>query len=204
MKVIYISDNPNHPGQQKLVESLNRHGWEHHHIHSAFRGLGFKITELANYLRRSGDEEFIMMDAFDTYCVAPPSEWEMHTERLVVSGEKQCYPHPWKSNYFIHASPWRYVNSGQIYGNSKYFLDLAQRFPFPEAENDQEWYTDMAIKGAIDIDYKCVVFQSIAFEEPGQLTFSPGERRVINEVYQTRPIFIHGNGKTDMTKVYQL
>lgn len=204
MRVLYISDNPNHPGQLKLVESLNRHGWDHHYIYSAFRGLGFKITELANYLRRSGDEEFIMMDAFDTYCVAPPSEWEMHTDKVITSGEKQCWPNADLSKYFIHASPWRYVNSGQVYGNTKYFLDLFDNNPCADEYDDQLWYTEWAMKGAIDIDYKCKAFQSIAFEEPGQLTYSPGERRVINEVYMTRPIFIHGNGKTDMSKVYIL
>lgn len=204
MKVLYISDNPNHPGQLKLVESLNRHGWEHHYIYSAFRGLGFKITELANYLRRSGDEEFIMMDAFDTYCVAPPSEWEMHTGKVITSGEKQCWPNADLSKYFIHSSPWRYVNSGQVYGNTKYFLELFDHNPCSDEYDDQLWYTEWAMNGAIDIDYKCKVFQSIAFEEQGQLTYSPGERRIINEVYMTRPIFIHGNGKTDMTKVYQL
>jgi hypothetical protein len=204
MKVIYISDNPDHHGQRKLVESLERHGWEHHYIYSAFRGLGFKITELAQYLRRSGDEEFIMMDAYDTYAVADPTEFILVTDRLIVSGEKQCYPDPNKSHYFIHASPWRYVNSGQIYGNSKYFLDLVERFPFPEEDNDQTWYTDLAIKGLIDIDYKCRAFQSIAFEEPRELTFSPGERRIINNVYMSYPVFIHGNGKTPMDKVYNL
>jgi hypothetical protein len=101
MKVIIISNNRIHPGQLKLTESLRRHGWEYVEILEPFRGLGYKISELAKYLRQSGDEEFIMMDAFDTYCIAPPSEWVPFSADVVISGEKQCFPHPEKAEFFL-------------------------------------------------------------------------------------------------------
>jgi len=204
MKVIYISDSFDHPGQKKLVESLNKYGWQHHHIYAPFRGLGYKITELYNYLKTSGDEEFIMMDAFDTYCIDYPDQFSKlgFTHRLMVSGEKHCYPDPTKAHHFNHPSPWRYVNSGQIWGETDFFLRLVEQFPFPETENDQEWYTDMAIQDRIGIDYNCVNFQSVAFEAKGD--FRIEWPMFWNDVTGTLPIFLHGNGKTAMDKFYEL
>ena len=144
MKVIIISDNPNHPGQHKLVESLRRHGWDYVEIVEPFRGLGYKISELAKYLRKSGDKEFILMDAFDTYCIAPPSEWERYvypfSADIVISGEKQCFPHPEKAEFFLGRSPWKFPNSGQRWGRSQPFLDLVDVFEWNDADNDQIWY----------------------------------------------------------------
>lgn len=202
MKVVIISDNPKHPGQLKLVESLNRHGWDYVEIVEPFRGLGYKISELAKYLRASGDEEFILMDAFDTYCIAPPRDFVRLTDfRIVVSGEKQCFPHPEKAHYFEYGTPWKYPNSGQIYGNSKTFLDLVNLFPWNDAENDQIWYTDRACGQGVAVDSNCVNFQSIAFELPGDFSFIYDRLR--NNVTQAFPLFIHGNGRTDMTKFYE-
>jgi hypothetical protein len=202
MKVIIISDNPNHPGQLKLVESLRRHGWEYVEIVEPFRGLGYKISELAKYLRQSGDDEFILMDAFDTYCIAPPSDWKHFADHVVVSGEKQCFPHPEKSDFFWPGrSPWKYPNSGQIWGRSQELIDLVETFPWNDADNDQIWYTDRAAGRSVSIDVQCVNFQSIAFEEPGDFSFVYD--RLQNNVTGTMPLFIHGNGRTDMTKFYE-
>jgi hypothetical protein len=202
MKVIIISDNPNHPGQHKLVESLRRHGWDYVEIVEPFRGLGYKISELAKYLRQSGDKEFILMDAFDTYCIAPPSEWKHFADHVVVSGEKQCFPHPEKADFFWPGrSPWKFPNSGQIWGRSQELIDLVETFPWNDADNDQIWYTDRAAGKSVSIDDKCMNFQSIAFEEEGDFSFVYD--RLQNNVTGTMPLFIHGNGRTDMTKFYE-
>jgi hypothetical protein len=204
-KVILISDDPFHPGQLKMVDSLQRHGWPFHVISAPFRGLGYKITELAKYLKTTDDEFFIMQDAFDTYCVRDAKAWWMpwywyHDTPLVISGEKHCYPHPDKAVYFGRYSEWRYPNSGQIYGRPDYFLKLVADNPFPEADNDQVWYTDMAIAGKVVIDTNCDMFQSIAFEVDGDFDMSDGSFQ--NCHTGSRPFFIHGNGRTPLDKFY--
>lgn len=202
MKIIIISDNPNHPGQLTLTDSLRRHGWEYVEIKEPFRGLGYKITELYKYLKQSNLEEFIMLDAFDVYCVAGPEEFKLQTDKVIISAEKQCYPDPNKSIHFKSSSRWKYPNSGQIYGKSKHLIELVERYPFPEAENDQSWYTDQCAMDNIELDTECIAFQSIAFEQEDDFTLH--NNRLTNNITGTTPIFLHGNGKTDMTKFYQL
>lgn len=207
MKVIYISDIPNHPAQLKLAESLDRHGWQHVYIQCQYRGFGTKINELAAYLRGSDDEHFIMLDAFDNYCIGTPFDWDYRvpkTDRVVVSAEKQCYPEVHKAHHFTNPSPWRYVNSGQIYGHRDYFLSLVDRFPCADDYNDQTYYTDLAIGGHVDLDTDCRGFQSIAFEVDGDFTYDIERRLLLNNVTNTKPVFAHGNGRTSMGKVYQL
>jgi hypothetical protein len=46
------------------------------------------------------------------------------------------------------------------------------------------------------------MFQSIAFESEGDFEIRYG--RLYNKITHTFPMFIHGNGKTDMTKFYAL
>jgi hypothetical protein len=124
---------------------------------------------------------------------------------VLISGEKCCYPHPEKAHHFTSSSPWRYANSGQIYGKSQRLIELAERYPFPDVENDQIWYTDRAIAGEVMIDDECNLFQSIAFEEPDDFDYYPSDRfKLRNRRTGTFPLFAHGNGRTDMNKIYLL
>lgn len=204
MKVIYISNLPNHPGQQKLEESLRRHGWPCHYIHTEFAGFSTKINTLAHYLRSSGDDYFIMQDAFDTYALQPPSAFPAQyigTDQVVVSCEKMCWPDVWRAEHFTASSPWRYPNSGQVYGKASRFLELVQRYPVANDYDDQRWYTDRAIAGEVLLDEECNIFQSVGFEVDGDFDLSDGLR---NNLTGTRPLFVHGNGRTPMDKFYQL
>ena len=208
MKVVIISDNRTHPSQILLKRSLWRHGWEFVEITVPWRGFATKLQELAKYLRESGDEYFIMQDAFDTYCLLPPSEmpWQYaDVDGVIVSGEKACYPDPERAHHFTASSPWRYPNSGQVYGRSSRFLELIERHPVPDDVDDQRYYTDRAIAGEVLVDDECNLFQSIAFEEPDDFDYFPNERfKFRNKKTGTFPLFAHGNGRTDMNKIYLL
>ena len=208
MKVVIISDDRTNPGQILLKRSLWRHGWEFVEICEPYRGFGYKINELAKYLRESGEERFIMQDAFDTYCLLPSSEmpWQYADFRgVLVSGEKQCWPDAHRAHNFTAASVWRYPNSGQIYGTSREFLALVDRYPVRDEEDDQRWYTDRAIAGEVLVDEECNLFQSIAFEVPGDFSYYIHDtHKLRNNLTGTFPLFAHGNGRTDMSRIYQL
>jgi hypothetical protein len=98
---------------------------------------------------------------------------------------------------------WKFLNSGQIYGNKQHFISVYNSNPPKFEDDDQRWYTDrfLAMPDKIGLDY-CNIFQSVAFEVEGDFTLT--YNRLYNNKTHTFPMFIHGNGKTDMSKFYLL
>lgn len=207
MKIIVSLDNPNHAGWLKLEESLKRHGWEYHTIVKEWKGFGTKIIGLYEHLVNSYDDDFIYLDAYDNYCIAPPDEFNYKHRGgsgLIISSEKGCYPDSNNRGKFPTVPhEWKYLNSGQIYGRREDFMKLFEQNPVRFEDDDQRWYTDRFLerRSSISLDY-CNIFQSVAFEVEGDFTLT--YNRLYNNKTHTFPMFIHGNGKTDMTKFYQL
>jgi len=207
MKVIVSLDNPNHHGWLKLEESLKRHGWDYHTIVKEWKGFGTKIIGLYEYLVNSYDDDFIYLDAYDNYCIAPPDEFNYKHRGgtgLIISAEKGCYPDIQNMGKFPSVPhEWKYLNSGQIYGRRDVFMNLFEQNPVRFEDDDQRWYTERYLErsSSISLDY-CNIFQSVAFEVEGDFTLT--YNRLYNNKTHTFPMFIHGNGKTDMTKFYAL
>ena len=207
MKVIVSLDNPNHAGWLKLEESLKRHGWEYVTIVKEWKGFGTKIIGLYEHLVNAYDEDFIYLDAYDNYCIAPPDEFNYKHRGgtgLIISAEKGCYPDSHNRGKFASVPhEWKYLNSGQIYGKREDFMKLFEQNPVRFEDDDQRWYTDRFLerRSSISLDY-CNIFQSVAFEVEGDFTLT--YNRLYNNKTHTFPMFIHGNGKTDMTKFYAL
>jgi hypothetical protein len=206
MKVIVSLDNPNHAGWLKLEESLKQHGWSYHPIVREWKGFGTKIIGLYDYLCSTDTDEFIYLDAYDNYCIAGPQEFKFKNKDypMIVSSEKGCYPDTHKMGMFpVVNHEWKFLNSGQIYGNKKDFLDIYHSNPPRFEDDDQRWYTErfLAMPDKIGLDY-CNIFQSVAFEVEGDFTLT--YNRLYNNKTHTFPMFIHGNGKTDMSKFYLL
>jgi hypothetical protein len=210
MKVIVSLDNPQHPGWLKLEESLKRHGWDYHAIVTEWKGFGTKIIGLYEYLINSTIYQFIYLDAYDNYCVAGPDELKhkpKKNHKIILSTEKGCYPDTHNIGKFPTVShDWKYINSGQIWGNSVDFCKIYQMNPPRFEDDDQRWYTDTYLNLVnqcdwVGLDY-CNMFQSIAFESEGDFEIRYG--RLYNKITHTFPMFIHGNGKTDMSKFYLL
>ena len=212
-KVIVSLDNPQHPGWLKLEASLKKHGWDYHPIIREWKGFGTKIIGLYEYLKESGMNEFIYLDAYDNYCIAGPDELQYKNHfgfDIVISSEKGCYPDTHNMGKFpIVPHDWKYPNSGQILGNAKDFFTIYESNPPKFEDDDQRWWTNMFLRTllkrysypSIWLDY-CDIFQSVAFEVDGDFEFRYG--RLYNKITHTFPMFIHGNGKTDMTKFYAL
>jgi hypothetical protein len=206
MKVIVSLDNSNHPGWLKLEESLKQHGWSYHPIVREWKGFGTKIIGLYEYLCATDTDEFIYLDAYDNYCISNPDEFKFKKKDfpMIVSSEKGCYPDTHKMGMFpVVNHEWKFLNSGQIYGNKKDFLEIYNSNPPRFEDDDQRWYTErfLAMPNKIGLDY-CNIFQSVAFEVEGDFTLT--YNRLYNNKTHTFPMFIHGNGKTDMSKFYLL
>jgi len=206
MKVIVSLDNPNHPGWLKMEESLKRHGWSYYPIVREWKGFGTKVIGLYEYLCSTDIEEFIYLDAYDNYCIASPHEFKFKKKDypLILSSEKGCYPDTHKMGMFpVVNHEWKFLNSGQIYGTKEHFINVYNTNPPKFEDDDQRWYTEryLAMRESIGLDY-CNIFQSVAFEVEGDFTLT--YNRLYNNKTHTFPMFIHGNGKTDMSKFYLL
>jgi len=206
MKVIVSLDNPNHAGWLKFEESLKQHGWSYHPIIREWKGFGTKIIGLYEYLCSTDIEEFIYLDAYDNYCIAGPEEFKFKKKvyPIIISSEKGCYPDTHKMGMFpVVNHEWKFLNSGQIYGNKEHFISVYNSNPPRFEDDDQRWYTDrfLNMRSTIGLDY-CNIFQSVAFEVEGDFTLT--YNRLYNNKTHTFPMFIHGNGKTDMSKFYLL
>jgi len=206
MKVIVSLDNPNHAGWLKFEESLKQHGWSYHPIVREWKGFGTKIIGLYEYLCSTDIEEFIYLDAYDNYCIASPHEFKFKKKDypMILSSEKGCYPDTHKMGMFpVVNHEWKFLNSGQIYGTKEHFINVYNTNPPRFEDDDQRWYTEryLAMRESIGLDY-CNIFQSVAFEVEGDFTLT--YNRLYNNKTHTFPMFIHGNGKTDMSKFYLL
>jgi hypothetical protein len=69
--------------------------------------------------------------------------------------------------------------------------------------DDQEFmHILIDLKEDIRIDFDCSILQSIAFDRGDDFDYQSG--RIINLKTKTLPCIIHGNGRTDMSKIYNL
>ena len=206
MKVIVSLDNPNHAGWLKFEQSLKQHGWSYHPIVREWKGFGTKIIGLYEYLCSTDIDDFIYLDAYDNYCIASPQEFKFKKKvyPIIISSEKGCYPDTHKMGMFpVVNHEWKFLNSGQIYGTKEHFISVYNSNPPRFEDDDQRWYTDrfLNMRSTIGLDY-CNIFQSVAFEVEGDFTLT--YNRLYNNKTHTFPMFIHGNGKTDMSKFYLL
>jgi len=165
-----------------------------------------KVRTFRDILRKYPDEEIIMLiDAFDTYCVAPDSEieskfLEMEAD-VVYSVEKNCWPEKRIGEFYESQ---KFLNSGGvIFKNEKFqrLLDLIiQIHDCTVNPNNQicDQYFHSVI-GAIArqdlkirLDSNSEIFQSLHSELPQ--SFEKLEDRFMNIETGTSPCIFHGNG----------
>ena len=200
----------NNPGFLRLKKSLDYFGYDYRVIHNknaSQGGSGHPVV--ANWLKENRDDytHFLFSDGFDTLALGPPSEvierYKDH-DYWLYSSEKACYPRSdWADLHEPCETPWRFINGGQFIVPIDLHLAIVERGK-RGYENDQEWGMDNFLfrKDKIKIDTNCDIFQTIAFEAGDDFTYE--ETRLFNNKTRTYPTFVHGNGKTDMSKVYQL
>jgi len=200
---------------ERLIKSLEYHGWDYHIITHHWGGFGDKILETYKYLKANPDIEFFLYtDAWDTFTTKPAhiTEKELVFHKIstgiLLSAERGCYPHPEKAVLYPQVdSPFKYVNGGGWFCNAKSFCELVEANPLTRETVDQVWFTDLYIKyhetGIVKLDTDCRIFQTIAFCPEYNFIITKNER-VINTVTGTLPSFIHGNGHTPLTQFESL
>ncbi len=199
MMVLTVCDKIEPAAQ--LIRSLEKQGIRYHVEIAPFQ-FGGQMPVIYKWCKtQSPGQQFLYTDAFDTFALDQLPEV---VDEMIISCEKACYPHPERAiDYPPCESEWKYVNGGGFVTTAQFFIEMYEKH-HNEADNDQVYLMEIFLNNQdrIKLDTGCKIFQTIAFEAEDDFTLSGG--RLFNNKTKTYPVFVHGNGHTDMSKVYKL
>jgi hemin uptake protein HemP len=206
LKVITTADKEA-PGYHKLKSSLDLFGYDHELI-IAHHEFGYQYKVLQNYCNNyKGDAtHFLYTDAYDTLTLSDQHEvMEKFTSlncKMLISAEKNCFPNFEDAHLYPETgTPWKYVNGGGCMFEIDFFKELCKNNPL---DYDPIWLMKMYFKyEEIKLDSDCQIFQTIAFSHQHEWELGT-DKRLVNIGTQTKPIFFHGNGRTDMNWIYKI
>lgn len=189
-------------GLKAMRQSAIRHGMDLTvlGLGEPWRGFGMKIILTAEYLKTlEGYTHFIFIDAYDTLFLKPIITYP---GGIIFSTEKHKWPNP-SAPYPPTDKVWAYLNSGSYIAPVINFLEIVEKNPVKYEDDDQGYFTNLYLKGEpIELDTECALFQSYAFEQPGDFALSDG--LLTNNITKTKPAIIHFNGKCQNQKIYNM
>lgn len=212
-KIVTVATRPD-PGLNMLISSMDRFGLDYVVLGQGqqWKGFGTKIIFLKEYLETISPEytHVIFVDAYDVIFLSGIEEIEKKyadnwPDKIVFSAELNCWPCAELSvQYPPSDSIWRYLNSGSYTGSIADILGLLEAYPPTFEMDDQLYFTNILLAQQLPIvlDTNCVLFQTTAFCYNKEYEADGG--RLVNNLQGTRPVIIHGNGRTPMDKVYEL
>lgn len=210
LKVITVTTNTIET--EPLLESLRNNGWEYACLTvPQWLGFGTKLITTYNFLKEHEEiDAFIFCDAFDVVALGNIQEFEnnlgRNKDKIILSAERNCWPDKSLERWYEPRTidGWDFVNSGLYYAPRDKFIEMVERH-MPTYDDDDQLYMSKMYLFEFDdmlLDSNCMLFQSYSFINNGD--FSYDNSRVKNLNTDTNPVFIHGNGRTDMTKVREL
>lgn len=207
IKVITTVSDPNNEGYHKLIKSLREKSWDYMVIVNQninWNWSGFKdIYEWCLTDEAKNYTHFLYTDGFDTLAVRDASQFNFTLPSgFIFSTEKQCFPRKdWEGLHPKCESEWQYLNHGQFIAEISQFLKYYEGV-FDKDITCQEYAMDLYLKPieGFNLDTKCEIFQTLAFESEGDFLIE--DKVIMNTKTGKLPFFIHGNGRTDMTKFY--
>lgn len=212
-KIVTVATRPD-PGLDILIESMEKFGLDYVVLgqNQQWKGFGTKIILLAKYLAKISAEytHVIFVDAYDVIFLSGIEEIEKHyvnnwSDKIVFSAELNCWPCAELADQYPPSdSLWRYLNSGSYIAPISRLLDLFKTYPPTYEMDDQLYFTKILLdqQCSMLLDTECILFQTTAFCYNNEYGAEQG--RLINNMKGTKPVIIHGNGRTPMDKVYEL
>lgn len=216
IKFITTASDLNRCGE--LIRSLKRFEWDFHVERHEWTGFGSKLIACREALEKlpSDYTHFIYGDSYDSFVLGAPGELYgkvQDWESIIHSAEKANYPHPEKvypETGVSHA--WKYLNGGGFFAPVTLWKQYFDAMPCPRELNDQVYQTDRYLinnPGCIKLERDCDIFQCYSFIDEGTPNGNDGDfayanGRLLNMVTHTRPLLIHGNGKTPLDRIYNL
>lgn len=215
MKILtYVTDTSN-AGFQKLRKSCPEIIVLPEPANKTGTPIRDKVLATYEYVKNLPDDEAVVfLDGYDVVMSGYPIIEESFepSGRIVFNAEKalwtadlnelaQYYPK------YEQMYGWNYLNSGCYVGYAgalKPFLALWNYMLTHRTctvdDQSAAQVMFMASQMEIQIDIDCEMFQCYSFIEESEYIYTAGF--VINKKTNQAPVFIHGNGKTDMFKVH--
>lgn len=155
-------------------------------------------------------EPVILSDGWDVIFNGTKEEvaGKIPADRILISGEKNCWPDaPVQIRYPQGATPWQYVNAGNIAGPAGLLAEALSRMDdetmSPFVGNDQRFWTKLFLDDLGNesrrfvIDQQCELFQSINLMIhwlEREIEHRDEGPRFRNKRTGSYPNFIHANG----------
>jgi hypothetical protein len=210
VKLIATATDLSHQGLQMLKKSLDLFGWDYEILTGKYLAYGSKMVNAYNYAKQTDCTHLFIVDGYDIVVLGTMGEALQkvgHLDCILFNSEKGCWPYPeWAERYPAVNSDWKYLNGGACFVKTDLFVRMFEGNPIDHKDNDQVNLADIYLNNRdrynMRLDTGCEAFQSIAFERPGDFKYEGN--RLINSKLNTLPVIIHGNGKTDMSRIYAL
>lgn len=210
MKLLTVATDINRDGLDHLIHSSQKQGWDIEILMTEqWLGFGTKLISVYDYLLKNKDvKEFIFVDAYDVIALGTPKEFEEKIQdrsKMLIGVEKGCWPQSDLADQYPKVdTDWKYINSGAYYSPSKLFIEMFDGNTPQYIDDDQLWLTNEFLNNPTNkvLDYGCDIFQSYSFIADDDFEYD--YQRVHNLKTYSTPIFLHGNGKTNMDKIIEL
>lgn len=207
--VIAFTTHREYPGVLRLEESCRRWGWALDVVEHPWAGWGgrLKIVAARATTWQATHTHVLHVDAWDVVATGPPADlgpalFAHGKPPMLFATEMACWPPDVDASiYPPRTTPWWYAHSQWCWDLSQAlpagFLDLA------DSEDDQRHFHHLIAQQTpgIVLDRSCRVFQSLAHGHPHEHFFARSGNRWVNTMLGTKPLFMHGNGQTEMTWV---
>ncbi|XP_078044009.1 procollagen lysyl hydroxylase isoform X5 [Augochlora pura] len=177
-------------------------------------GGGYKINLLKKALEDyKGDKKKIIIftDSYDVIFLGGLAKivekFKNMNARILFSAEGSCWPDKsLASKYPIATQGKRFLNSGGFIGYFSDIYDILHYAAIEDTDDDQLFFTKVYLdeklreKHNIKLDHKSDIFHSLyAAVADVELKFEGGKASLINSVYNTKPLILHGNGRSKLS-----
>jgi hypothetical protein len=215
-------------GTEQFMKSLKRVGMEVYNVfppYTPHMGNGFIYQYFYNaFLRlRNKYETVIYSDGADTVfqkAFTPPTDEIVYSVEKAIWPPAEQFPHlkalydqyySTRGRDYLKDHPWRYLNGGNWSGPIDLLIQWYERYGLKDLTGDingQKEQAEAFMKAdkdgfPITFDHACEYFQTIAFEHQGDFSLAKDGKSIINNITGTTPCVLHGNGRTDMTAIYE-
>ncbi|XP_076236667.1 procollagen lysyl hydroxylase [Calliopsis andreniformis] len=177
-------------------------------------GGGYKVNLLKDGLKQYRDDDqriIIFTDSYDVIFLSGLNEiiekFKSTNARILFSAEGSCWPdRSLASKYPPVTRGKRFLNSGGFIGYASDIYAVLTYAPIKNKDDDQLFYTraylDEKLREShqIKLDHKSEIFQNLyGAVADVELKFEGGKASLVNTVYNTEPLVLHGNGYSKLS-----